>query len=167
MQWGALCLAIVATYVLQAGMLWMFGLTWFDPFLLLTLLLGLLTAAPQARLAGWVVGLAQDLGSQDVLGIHAFTLGLTALLATQLRRVFNVNVWWARVVVLLLAAWPPQVLYLLHLNYWVSQRTLSLGVIVERAAWLSVATAAVTMFVLTLPWVVAWRRRRRAMRGAF
>lgn len=161
MPWGPLLLAIFAVYVLQTAVLWTFGLAWFDPFLALTLLFGLLWAAPEARLAGWITGLAQDLGSQDALGIHAVTLGLTALLATQLRRFLNPNVWWARFLILFLAAWPPQVVYFAHLHYWSGAGVLPISALIRQSGWLSLATVLVALLALALPWVTAWRRRRR------
>ncbi len=166
MPWGGLALAVLVAYFVQATLAWMLGPNPFDPFLVLALLLGLLRPTYDARLSGWMVGLAQDLGSADPLGIHAFTLGLTALFATQLRRVLNANVWWSRGVILLGAAWLPQIILRIFLQVRLGTTESPFGLL-GRASLVTLLAAAVVMAILALPWVAAWRRRIRRTEGAY
>lgn len=111
MQRGGFVIALLLTYVLQASVVGVLGLRHVDLFLVLAVLCGLLARAQDAPIAGWCVGLAQDLGSLDPLGIHAFSLGLTALVATRWRSVLNVDALWPRALVGLTSTWVGEAAY--------------------------------------------------------
>ena len=106
MVWSGFAIALLLAYLLQTGVVALLGVPFVDAFLVLALLCGLVAPTHDARIAAWIAGLVQDLGSADALGIHAFTLGLTGLLLTRLRGVGNVGVWWVRGLAAFLAAWP-------------------------------------------------------------
>jgi cell shape-determining protein MreD len=160
MVWSGFAIALLLAYLFQTGVVALLGAPYVDAFLVLALLCGLLAPTHDARIAGWIAGLAQDLGSADALGIHAFTLGLTALLLTHLREVGNVGVWWVRGPVAFLAAWPGQLIYLLHLHYWAGQGSASLWQLVGNAALTALVAAALAMVINALPWMLRRRRRR-------
>jgi cell shape-determining protein MreD len=159
MAWGAFAIALVLAYLVQTGVAALIPLPSFDPFLVLALLVGLLAPTYDARIAAWIAGFVQDLGSADALGIHAFTLGLTGLLLTHLREIVNVRVWWVRGLAALVAAWPGQLIYLLHLNYWAGVGAVSLGDVVVSATWTALLAAALATIIHALPWLVGRRRR--------
>jgi rod shape-determining protein MreD len=166
MRWGVFAGLLLMTYLLQVAVLEVVHLRWLDLFLTLALLTALLVPKHDGRIACWIIGLAQDLGSLDTLGIHAFTLGLTGWLVTYAREVFNTGVWWARLVALFVCAWPGQMLYLLHLYYRSGHGGVGpLGLIIQAAA-LALAAAAVATLFTSLPWFLIQRRRsfRRARR---
>jgi rod shape-determining protein MreD len=123
-------------------------------------LCGLLAPTWDARIAAWIAGLVYDLGSADVLGIHAFTLGLTAFLLTQLREVGNVGVWWVRLLAAFLAAWPGQFVYLLHLHYWAGHGSASLWSLIAAAALTALVVAVLATAISFLPRLLQRRRRR-------
>lgn len=162
MRWGGFAFALLVACVLQKGVLALLPAPApaFDAFLILALLSGLLMRKHDARLAGWLVGFVQDLAGADALGIHAFTLGLTALLITRLREIGNMNVWWMRALVAFIAAWPPQVLYLMHLYYWSGSGSQSFGGLLWTSALTSALAALIVTFINALPWILRSRRRR-------
>lgn len=159
MAWGAFAIALLLAYLLQKGVAAVLGVPLFDPFLVLALLCGLLAPKYDARIAGWIVGFCQDLGSADALGIHAFTLGLSGLLLTYLREVVNVHAWWVRGLALFLAAWPGQIIYLLHLHYWAGHAAGSFSDLIVAATLTCLVAAALALLINGLPWVVHHRRR--------
>jgi len=158
MAWGGFTIALLLVYLVQTGVAGLLGVPYFDAFLVLALLCGFLAPTHDARIAAWIVGLAQDLGSADVLGIHAFTLGLTVLLLTRLREIANINRWWVRGVAGLLAAWPGQAIYLLHLHYWAGPGNTSFWSLILVATLTTLLAAAFAALINSLPW---WARRRR------
>ncbi|MFQ5805204.1 MAG: hypothetical protein ACE5I3_02000 [Phycisphaerae bacterium] len=165
MAWGGFAIALLLAYLLQTGVVALLGVRFFDAFLVLALLCGLLAPTHDGRVAAWIVGLAQDLGGADALGIHAFTLGLSGLLLTRLREVGNVSIWWVRGLAAFLAAWPGQVIYLLHLHYWAGPGSVSFWNLVGTATLTSLLAAVLAMLINALPWVMRRRRRRyRALR---
>lgn len=165
MAWGGFAIALLLAYLLQTGVAAPLDVPYFDAFLVLVLLCGLLAPTHDARIAAWIVGLAYDLGSVDALGIHAFTLGLTGLLLTKLREVGNVRVWWVRGLAAALAAWPGQMIYLLHLHYWAGRGSASFWGLVAEATVTSLVAAALATLINALPGVVHRQRRRyRAIR---
>ena len=160
MAWGGFTIALLLAYLLQTGVAALLSVPYFDAFLVLALLCGLLAPTHDARIAAWIVGLAQDLGSVDALGIHAFTLGLTGLLLTKLREVGNVRVWWVRGLAAGLAAWPGQMIYLLHLHYWAGPGSASFWNLVAAATLTSLVAAALATLINALPGVMHRQRRR-------
>ena len=166
MPWGGLALAIVLAYVVQASLAWLFGPTSFDPFLLLTLCVALFRTNHDARMSGWVIGLAQDLGSADPLDVHAFVLGLTAVFVTQLRQVLNANLWWSRGAILLAAAFPAQLIQVLFLRVRLGWED-SLVSLTWQAFVLSMVATLLAGAFLALPWVAVWRRRSLRAEGVY
>jgi cell shape-determining protein MreD len=160
MAWGGFAIALLLVYLLQTGVAAPLAVPYFDAFLVLALLCGLLAPTHDARIAAWIVGLTQDLGSADALGIHAFTLGLSGLLLTHLRGIGNVGVWWVRGLAAFLAAWPGQIIYLLHLHYWAGPGSATLWNLIVDATLTSLVAAALAMLIHGLPWVLRRRRRR-------
>jgi cell shape-determining protein MreD len=161
MAWGGFAVALILAYLVQTGLAAVVNLAWFDAFLLVALLCGLLAPVHDARIAAWITGLVYDLGSADVLGIHACTLGLTALLLTRLREVGNIGVWWVRLLAGFLAAWPGQLVYLLHLHYWAGHGAASLGGLIAHAALTGLVAAVIATALSFLPRLFQRRRRRR------
>lgn len=160
MAWGGFALALLLAYLVQVGVATPLDVPGFDAFLLVAVLCGLLAPTHDARIAAWITGLAQDLGSADALGIHAFTLGLTGLLLTWLREVGNVGVWWVRGLAVFLAAWPGQLIYLLHLHLG-GNAAASLWNLVGPAALTSLVAAVLATAIDVLPRLLRHRGRRR------
>jgi|GEM_PF-1171602 len=162
MRWGAFALALLVTLLLQNAVLWPLGASWVDLFLVLALLLGLAARTHDACIAGWLTGIVQDLSSAGMLGIHAFALGIAALLLTRLRERVNLSVWWVRLLVTFAAALAAQLIYHVHLVFWemhpgaVSWWAI-VGLSVRSAAIASWLAVSITM----LPWLILYNRRRR------
>lgn len=168
MNWLGLIAALVVVFIVQTtlGHLADLPLLEVDLFLVLTLLYGILAASHDARLAGWLIGFAQDIGSTGPIGVHAFALGLTALLATLLRDVINIHVAWGRFLVAAGAALPGQVLILAHLNYVQNAQLGSWWNMLATALAVSL-TASLVVTLLTLAPSLTPKRRvaRRAPWG--
>ncbi len=160
MAWGGFAIALLLAYLLQTGVAAVVDLPFFDAFLILALLCGLIAPTYDGRIAAWITGLAQDLGSVDALGIHAFTLGLTGLLLTHLREIGNVGIWWMRGLAAFLAAWPGQLIYLMHLHYWAGHGSASLWSLIVTATMTSLLAAVLAMLINALPWMLHRHRRR-------
>jgi len=159
MRPGRFVLFLLLTYLAQVAALEGLHLRWLDLFLVLALTYALVSPPNEGRVAAWIIGLAQDLGSLDTLGIHAFTLGLTGWLVTHAREVFNAGVWWARLIALFACAWPGQMLYLMHVYYWGGHGGIGpLGLIIH-AATLALTAAAATTLLTATPWFLIQRRR--------
>jgi len=161
MAWGGFAIALLLVYLVQVALAALLRLPALDLFLVLALLCGLLCPTYDARLAAWVTGLAQDVGSADALGVHAFALGLTGLLLTHLREYGNVGVWWIAGLMALAAAWPGQVIYLLHLHYLSGPGLVSFWQLLLAATLTSALGAAIATLINALPWAAHHRRRRQ------
>ncbi|WP_320046854.1 hypothetical protein [uncultured Ilyobacter sp.] len=161
MAWGGFAIALFFTYLLQVGVVSILDFPAVDLFLAFALLCSLFAPTHDARIAAFLIGLAQDLGSADALGIHAFTLGLTAVLLTYIRELGNMHVWWVRGLAAVLAAWPGQLLYLLHLYYWAGTGVISIRGAVYAAGVTAIVVAVLIMFVPSLPGVIHRGSRRR------
>ncbi len=118
MPWGMFGIGLFVVFLLQATIVRGLGAPYLDLYLAYALFLGLVLPAVDARLAALLVGLAQDLGGADPLGLHAFMLGLAAVILTRLRPLVNLSVWWVRLGVCTLAALPPLLLEFLHARWW-------------------------------------------------
>jgi hypothetical protein len=59
-----------------------------------------------------------------------------------------------------LAAWPGQIIYLLHLHYWAGPGSTTLWNLIVDATLTSLVAAALAMLIHGLPWVLRRRRRR-------
>jgi rod shape-determining protein MreD len=117
MSWGLFAVALLIVYLLQTAVLPHVAPQWLDLLLAFALLCGLTAPVVDARLAGWIAGLAQDVGGDGALGVHALALGLTVLLLTRLREVVNRELWWVRWLAGLVVSWPAQLLVQLHDRY--------------------------------------------------
>lgn len=162
MRWGSFWLALLLALLLQAGLLWTFGLRWLDPLLVVALLAGLSANTSDARIAGWLCGLACDLGSADPLGLNAFLFGAAAWLLTDLRGRLNLQVPWTRLLAAFIAAWPTQCLAHAYRAHWIAAAPTPW----TEWLWQGAATAAACAFcafLLTL--LPVWLRLRR--RGAW
>ncbi len=163
MTWGGFSLLLVAVYAVQTGVLALVPLPGFDAFLVLAIVCALRMPRHDARLAGWIIGLVQDLASSDALGIHALTLGLTAVALTWFRERANTELWWVRIATAFLAAILPQYLYLIHLHYWSGRGQASPVELLAQAALTAILAAVAAAAILALP-RLSWRRRRRSAR---
>lgn len=165
MPWGVLAGAVLLVYLLQTAVVGLLGWSWLDLFLMLTLLVALLAPLHDARIAGWLIGFAQDLGSTDAVGIHAFTLGLACLLLTSIRGILNLRVWWSRLLVVFLCAWPAPFLYALHLRFWAGADTVGASDIILGSAAHALLAAAIATVLTAWP-TLRFRRRRAGGYGA-
>ncbi len=110
-------IALLVTYLLQTAVVPLVGLPDLDLLLVLALVCGLAAPVQEARLAGWITGFVQDVGSASPVGLHALALGLAVLGLTYLREWVNRHVWWARWLIGFVVAWPAQFLVQLHLRF--------------------------------------------------
>ena len=163
-RWGWFAIALALVWAAQSGVVWPLGLArWIDLYLLLVLVLALTAPRYDAALAGWITGLVQDLASADVLGIHALCLGLTAWLIARLRERVNLSLTAVRIAASALTAFACQLVYLLHLRFWIVRHDgLSLLPLLTQAA-LTCTTAA-----LIAGWITAsgFGRQRRPRIGS-
>jgi len=84
---------------------------------------------------------------------------------TWLREVGNVGVWWVRILAAFLAAWPGQLVYLLHLHYWAGHGSASLWNLVVMATLTALVAAVLATLINALPRLLHRRRRRYRMAG--
>jgi hypothetical protein len=166
MPWLSFAVTLLATFVVQISVVHALGLRSLDLFLTLTLLIGLLAPVHEARIAGWLVGLVQCLQSDVRFGVEPFSLGLTAFLLTGLRGLLNTEVWWARPLVVFLAALPGQ-LFTVTID-WIKpfhndpNAQLSVFTALGAALWVSTLAALLSTVLSALPGL--WRRRRAGFR---
>lgn len=160
-HWGRFTLLLLVVLLVQTGLSWITSLRVLDAFLLLVLLVSLLGPDHDSRLAAWITGLFQDLASADPLGLHAFSLGLTALILTRLRDLLNLNVSWLRTAACLLAALPGQLLCGLHVHFWSGHGIMSAFEIALAALAAAAVASLVAASVTGMP---RFARRLRARR---
>jgi rod shape-determining protein MreD len=160
MRWTAFTIALVSVYLAQVGILWRFGVGWLDLFLAYALLVALIAPTAEARLAGWIVGLAQDLGSTGPIGIHALSLGLAAFLLTRVRELLNVQVWWPRGLALWLAGLPAAALAVVHRNAWSATGEWNIFSAIGSGVTTSLAAALLVLLLTTLPALTLRRRQK-------
>lgn len=164
MRWPRFFIVLLLVYLAQTALLPHLAPPWLDLLLVMALVYGLAAAAPDARLAGWLVGFAKDLDTDAPLGLHALMLGLCVLALTFLREMVNLQLWWVRWIVAFLVAFPAELLVRGYLWFGGGAENLSL---MQILAW-SLTTALVASFlatlVLALPAALRRRRRRAAAR---
>lgn len=168
MRWGALALILLATLIAQKSVVWIAGATVVDLFLALALLCGLCGPTLDARIAGWVIGLTQDLGSSaDAIGSNALALGACVLVLTWVRDAAQTRVWWGRLAAAFVAAWPAQVFVALYDAYWLGHGGASLLGLVGRAALVSAIAAGIAVMLIAAQPLLVSRRGRgsRALRA--
>ncbi len=162
MAWGLFAIALLIVYLLQTTVLPHVAPQWVDLLLAFALLCGLTAPAPDARLAGWIVGLAQDVGGDGALGVHALVLGLAVLLLTRLREVVNRELWWVRWLAGFVVSWPTQLLGELHDRY-LQGAAHSWPHMLGYALLTALTASLLAALVLRLP--SAFRRRPYSMLG--
>ena len=158
MPWGLFTLALLVTYVLQTAALARFAPEWLDLLLVLALICGLTAPAIEARLAGWLVGFAQDVGSSGPLGLHALALGLAVFALTQFREMINRELWWVRWLAGFIVAWPAQLIIALHERYWQGVST-SLAALLGQSLATALAASFLAALLLALRALLGRRRR--------
>lgn len=164
MPWLWFALVLAATWVVQTSLL---EHVWpaVDLFVVLALILGFSAPTYDARIAAWICGFAQDLGSESQLGIHAVALGLTGLVVTQLREQIFRQVFVTRLVTGLLAAIPGQIV--IEAYRWLIQKapTGTIGSVVVSVLMVSVVSAVLAATCLQLPvWLGRSNRYRYSPR---
>lgn len=161
MRWALFAAGLLVIYVVTRGVWFRFPLLApVDLFLTYALVCALFARAPDAGLAGWIVGLAQDLGSEGPVGIHAVSLGLAGVIVASLRETFNVRVWWPRWLTLFGAAAPAAVLVGLYRHFWRSGGELGLAAVLGGALWIALIAATLALLVTAVPGVALDRRPR-------
>jgi hypothetical protein len=116
MRWGWLVLTIVFVLIVQTAVAGLAGLPWLNLMFAMALVIGLVAAAPDARLAGWLVGFAADLQSAGPIGLNAFAFGLAVAGLTYVRELVIRHHWWARWLIGLVVAFPVQLILQTYLN---------------------------------------------------
>lgn len=160
MPWGALSILVVITLVLQTSVVRLLGVESVDLFLALAIFLGLTAAMYDARLAAWGVGFVQDLASGGPIGLHALALGGAVWLLTMLRGVVNLQLWWARWFVGVLAALPAQIFLAAYMHYALGARLSPFWTVLS-VLITSLLAALLATLLTQLPLFLEWDRRRR------
>jgi len=118
MPWMLFSLALAATFLVQTAAMHLAAPRWLDLLLTLALICGLMAPVTEGRLAGWITGLAYDIGGAGPLGLHALALGLAVVIVGSLRDMVNRSLWWVRWLIAAVAALPAQLLVELHFKYY-------------------------------------------------
>lgn len=164
MRWGAFAAALLFTLLLQKTVLWVFHASAIDLFLTLAVLCALCAPAYDARIACWLIGLVQDLGTDPAaLGSNALALGICGLMITILRDWVQTRDWRVRLAISLLCAWPAQIAVVLYDRFWIGHGTSSLVNLVGWAALSSLIASALAVFVAAQPWFGISRSRGSRM----
>lgn len=158
MPWGLFTLVLILAYVLQTTAVPTWALPVVDLLLALALVCGLAGSPPDARLAGWVTGLAQDIGSSGPLGLHALALGLAVMALGRLREMVNRELWWVRALIAFVVAWPAQLLIFLHARF-MQDAALSWPALLSQSLLTAVVAALLAALLVGAPGL--WRRRQR------
>lgn len=164
MRWGTFGAALLLVLVAQKTLLWNWGLASGQPlsinlFLALALLLALNAPAADARVACWVCGFVQDLGSlPEPVGIHSFTLGLTGLLLVGLRESGAGRTLPIRWTAALGSAWAGQFVYLLHLQLWLAQGSGTAWTLLSGSFSIAFWSTLIALAGAAAPAII-WRRR--------
>ncbi len=161
MLWALYVLALVLAYLAHTTVPPTWMPEWLDLLLVIALVCGLTAPAAEARLAGWITGLAQDIGTVGPLGLHAFTLGLAALLLTLMRDAVNRTLWWVRSLLAFVAAVPAQVIIVIHYRYYQFVES-SWWSLLSSALLTAIAAAVIAATITGLPSMMGRKRRRRS-----
>jgi rod shape-determining protein MreD len=159
MPWWRFAFALLITYLIQTTLLRHIAPPAVDLLVVLALVCAWSAPPVEARLAGWITGFLQDVGSAGPLGLHALALGLMVLLLTYLREHVNREVWWVRWLVGLVAVFPLQLLVHLHQRYW-QDAAVSWSRMLAESLATAAATGLLGALVLVLPALLGARRRR-------
>jgi rod shape-determining protein MreD len=159
MAWGIFWLVLAVVFVLQTTVLHLLGLESVDLLLALALVCALTAPVLDARLAGWCAGFAQDIGGAHPLGLHAFALGLVALVMTYLRDLVNQQLWWARWLLMFVVTFPAELL--IHLHLYAARGPLIWSAAIGDALATTVVAATLVTILLALAGRLLTRGRRR------
>lgn len=160
MAWGRFIVALTGVFLLHTSVLPLLGPDWLDLMLMLALIYGLTAPALDARLAGWIIGLARDVDSAGPLGLHALVFGLALVALTQMRESVNRELWWVRALTAFVVAWPAELLLLLYARIF-EQSSASWAHIAGRSLTVAAVAALLAGLVIGLPRVRGGRRARR------
>jgi rod shape-determining protein MreD len=158
MPWGLYTVALLLVYLAQSAVLPHFAPQWLDLFLAFALVCGLTAPVADARLAAWIAGLAQDIGGDGPLGIHALALGLAAWLLTCVRELANRELWWVRWLAGFITAAPAQLVLQVHARYY-QGAAISWPGMIGYSLLSALAASLLAAAVVRLPTLL---RRRRA-----
>ena len=118
MPWGRFALGLLIVFLLQTTLVRFVSVPAIDLFLTYALLIAFVAPLVDARIAGLIVGLTQDLGSDEGLGTHAFALGVAAVILTKLRGLGQSGPLWVRWLLGVLAGAAALLLVSLHAAFW-------------------------------------------------
>jgi rod shape-determining protein MreD len=165
MPWGYFSLALLVTYLVQTAALGQFTPGWIDLLWVMALVCGMAGPVPDVLLAGWIVGLAEDVrvASPSPMGLHALAFGLAVLALTRLRDMVNREVWWVRWLIGILVVWPAQALVDVHARLF-QGAGMSWGRILLDSLLTAFAAGLLAGLVLALPTALGRRRRHSASR---
>ncbi|MCA9242327.1 MAG: rod shape-determining protein MreD [Phycisphaerales bacterium] len=153
MRWGLFAALLVMAYFGQTMLIGRLGWNAIDLFLILACAVSFGANRHDARIAAWLTGFVQDLGSTGPLGVHAFALGAASVFVTVARGWADGRVWWIRAIIAFIAA------LIAEAVLWVADPAAG-DVLIRRA----LSTATVTAIALTLlgvaPLWLGWRGRR-------
>ncbi len=162
MSWPLFSLALVVIFVGQTTFLPLIEApAWIDPLLALAIICGLAAPAADARLAGWLVGFAIDIGTQGPIGLHAFALGLAMIALTNLRESMNLQVWWVRWTLGAMAALPAQLIVRLH-QVWLQEHALTMFQVLSQSLASAIGAGLIATLIIALPDLFGRQRRKRS-----
>lgn len=167
MPWRAFLTVLLVAFVLQTAAARQFGIESLDLLLAYALFCALALPTGDARMAAFLVGFAQDLGSGGYggttapIGASAFCFGLTGIAVTWLREWLNTQIWWVRLLVAFLAAVPGQLVLAFYTHWWLSAWRMSAGQTFLHVVTVSMLAALLAVGLTTLPLFLNWDRRRR------
>lgn len=162
MRWGAFFVTLLVTLIVQRSLVWVLGggFAAIDLFLTLAVLCGLCAPTHDARIACWLIGLVQDLGTDPAaLGANALALGLFAVFITVLRDWVQTRDWWMRWAISFVTAWPSQIAVATYERAWIGHGINSLGSLLLWTAVASSIASALAVFVAAQPWFGLSRSR--------
>lgn len=164
MRWGWFAAAVVIVLILQKTLLWALSWSSLDLFLALALFVGLNASGPQARIAAWLCGFAQDLaGEPQMLGIHSLVLGLTGFLLVWMRDSGAGQANWTRLIAAQFSAWAGQFVYLLLLGNWFAPGSITAWTLFSTSFWTALLASVLAIAVMSLP-AISNRRNRVSRR---
>lgn len=169
MSWSLFGIAVVATYLVQGGVVAvldprLFGQPFIDLLLALVLVYGLLAPIDGARIAGLLIGLAADLGNTGAFGVHTFACGLAVLMVTAWRETLRVNRWPVRLALCAAAGTAAQIAIAAHRWFWQGTGEPA-GLLLAGVLLTGVTAALIASVVVVLPGFPRQRPRARGFSG--
>lgn len=162
MRWGPFWLTLLLVTVLQTTLVFVFHWHWLHLPLALALLCALNAPTPDARLAAWTAGLAQDLCTESAtLGLHAFAFGLGALCLTSLRDRLKPTLWWGRCLLAVAGAWTALAFIELYFRWWLGREPVAWSWLAGTSVRDAAIAAVLAVLCTELPWFLPRGRTRR------